>query len=89
MIRRGRVLRLLVAVCMLGFVIAVYALVVVGGGELLGRTGAPSLWLSVLATAIVAIAFEPVRQRVKQGLSRALHQEQITPYQVLARFPKT
>ena len=89
MIRRESGLRLLLALCMVCFVIAVYAVVVVGGGELLGRTGAPSLWLSVFATAIVAIAFEPVRLRVKSGLSRALHQDRVSPYQVLAHFPKT
>jgi signal transduction histidine kinase len=89
MIRRDRGLRLLVALVMVCFVIGVYALVVVGGGKLLGRTGAPSLWLSVLATAIVAIAFEPIRLRVKRWLSRALHQDRISPYQVLAHFPKT
>ena len=89
MIRRDGGLRLLLAVSMVGFVIAVYALIVVGVGELLGRTGAPSLWLSVLATAIVAIAFEPVRLKVKGWLSRVLHQDRIPPYQVLANFPKT
>ena len=53
------------------------------------RPGRPALWLSVLATAMVAIAFEPVRTRVKRWLSRALHQDRMSPYQVLARFPKT
>ena len=41
------------------------SIVVVGGGALIGRTGSPSVWLSVLATAIVAIAFEPVRTRMQ------------------------
>ena len=89
MIRHDRGLRLLVAISMIVFVIAVYALVVVGGGELLGRTGTPSLWLSVLATAIVAISFEPVRLAVQRWFARALHQDRTSPYQVLARFPKT
>jgi signal transduction histidine kinase len=45
--------------------------------------------LSVLATAIVAVAFEPVRIRVQRTFSRALHQDRTSPYQVLAHFPKT
>lgn len=88
-IRRDRGLRLLTAAAMVVFVVLVYAVVVLGGGALVGRTGTPSLWLSVLATAIVAIAFEPVRIRVKRLLSRLLHQDRTSPYQVLAHFPKT
>jgi signal transduction histidine kinase len=88
-VRQDRGLGLLTAAAMLAFVVVVYALVVVGGGALLGRTGTPSLWLSVLATAIVAVAFEPVRIRVQRAFSRALHQDRTSPYQVLARFPKT
>lgn len=89
LIRRDHGLRVLVALTMVGFVIATYALVVVGGGELLGRSGAPSLLLSVLATALVAITFEPVRLRVERWWSRRLHQDRTSPYQVLAGFPKT
>jgi signal transduction histidine kinase len=88
-IRQDRGLGLLTAVAMLAFVVVVYALVVVGGGALIGRTGTPSLWLSVLATAIVAVAFEPVRIRVQRAFSRALHQDRTSPYQVLAHFPQT
>ena len=61
-IRQDRGLGLLTAVAMVAFVVLVYVVVVIGVGALLGRTGSPSLWLSVLATAIVAIAFEPVRR---------------------------
>jgi len=66
-IRQDRGLRLLTAVAMVGFVLIVYAVVVVGGGELLGRSGSPSVWLSVVATATVAIAFEPVRTHAIVG----------------------
>jgi signal transduction histidine kinase len=47
------------------------------------------VWLSVLATAIVAIAFEPARRGVRRWFSRALGQDRLSPYQVLARFPAT
>ena len=88
-ITQDRGLGLLTAVVMMAFVVTVYAAVVVGGGALLGQSGAPSLWLSVLATAIVASCFEPVRTQVYRWLSTTLHQDRLTPYQVLTRFPKT
>ena len=88
-IRQDRGLRLLTAAAMVVFVVLVYVVVVLGAGAFLGRTGTPSLWLSVLATAIVAIAFEPVRTKVQRLLSRVLHQDRTSPYQVLAHFPKT
>lgn len=89
-IRQDRGLTLLTAVVMAVFVLAVYVVVVVGGAALVFGGGAtPSLVLSVLATAIVAIAFEPVRRGVRRLLSRALHQDRMSPYQVLARFPGT
>ena len=88
-IRQDRGLSLLTAVAMVAFVVLVYAVVVIGIGALLGRTGSPSVWLSVLATAIVAIAFEAVRRAVRRWFSRVLGQDRLSPYQVLARFPST
>jgi signal transduction histidine kinase len=88
-IRQDGGLRPLTAAAMVGFVLVVYALVVVGGGALVGQTGAPGLWLSVLATAIVAIAFGPVRAAVNRWLARALHRDRMSPYQVLAHFRQT
>ena len=87
--RPDRGLRLLTAVVMAVLVLAVYALVVVGGSALLFGQASPSLVLSVLATAIVAIAFEPVRRRVGRILAKALHQDRLEPYQVLSRFSST
>ena len=80
---------LITAVGMAGFVLLVYVTVVVGGGALLGRTGSPSVWLSVLATAIVALAFEPVRARSGRTVARLTHHDRSSPYQVLARYPST
>ena len=87
--RPDRGLRLLTAVVMAVLVLAVYALVVVGGSALLFGEASPSLVLSVLATAIVAIVFEPVRRRVGRILARALHQDRLEPYEVLSRFSST
>ena len=46
----------------LAFVAAVYLVVVVGGSFLIGESNRPSVLLSVLATGIVAVAFEPLRR---------------------------
>jgi signal transduction histidine kinase len=63
------------------FVLAVYVLVVLGGGVLLGRTDSPSAALSVLATTVVALAFAPVQSRLERISLRLA-----TPYDVLTRF---
>ena len=67
-------------VCQLAaFVAAVYLVVVVGGNLLIGESKSPSVLLSVLATGIVAVAFEP--------LQRSLHRRfVVSPYDRLARF---
>ena len=67
------------------FVPAVYVLVVLGGGALVGRTDSPSPVLSVLATTIVALAFAPM-QRV---LERAAARHSATPYDVFTRFAES
>jgi signal transduction histidine kinase len=69
----------LVAVGMAGFVVAVYVVIVLGGGALLGRTDEPHVGLSVLATALVALGFEPVRRRLMSSVAPS-------PYDVLTRF---
>jgi signal transduction histidine kinase len=56
---------------------------------LVGRTASPSVPLSVLATAVVALAFEPVRARVEAFASRAMHGGAASPYDVLSRFSET
>jgi len=84
--RRAAAVRVLTATGMTGFVLAVYVAVVLGFGALLGRGGSPSVWLSVLATGVVALAFEPVRVRLRGWLGRMLHQDRVRPEQVLARF---
>ncbi|HEU0101804.1 MAG TPA: histidine kinase, partial [Mycobacteriales bacterium] len=56
--------RLLVPLGLIGFVAAVYVVVVLGGGALLGRTASPSLPLSLLATVVVALGVAPVQARL-------------------------
>ena len=62
------------------FVLTAYDAVVLGGDAplltaLLGRTGSPGVWLSVSATGIVALAFEPVRVRFRGWLARVVDQD--------------
>lgn len=65
------------------FIGGVYVLVVVAVGELIGAQ-AGSLTLSVAATALVAIAFDPVRQKVQRWANRVVYGQRSTPYEVLA-----
>ncbi|MGZ4597368.1 MAG: sensor histidine kinase [Actinomycetes bacterium] len=84
--RHDRKVRLFVVAGLLVFVIAVYVVVVLGGGALIGRTSSPSLPLSVLATAIVALAFEPVQARLERLAARLMRGGVPAPYEVLSRF---
>ncbi|HVS04723.1 MAG TPA: histidine kinase [Candidatus Dormibacteraeota bacterium] len=68
------------------FITAVYVAIVVGIGGLLGSGSRPNLALSVLATAIVAVAFQPVRERVQRLANRLVYGKRATPYEVLSQF---
>jgi hypothetical protein len=70
-----------------GFITAVYVAIVVGLGALVGEaTSKPNLGLSILATAVVAVAFQPVRNRVQRLANRLVYGERATPYEVLSEF---
>ncbi len=68
------------------FITAVYIGMAVGIGALIGGGGKPNLGLSILATAIVAIGFQPVRERVQKVANRLVYGKRATPYEVLAQF---
>jgi len=68
------------------FVVALYVTVVLGGGALIGQTGSPSLLLSVVATAAVALLFAPVQSAIERVAGRLGHPAAATPYDVLTRF---
>jgi signal transduction histidine kinase len=68
------------------FIGVVYIAIVVGIGELLDDGDGASFGLSILATAVVAMAFQPVRARVERLANRLVYGERATPYEVLARF---
>lgn len=68
------------------FVLVTYVVIVVGGGAVLGHVSSPQLGLSVLATAVVALAFDPVQRRLKAIAARMVGGGRPTPYDVLRRF---
>jgi signal transduction histidine kinase len=68
------------------FITGVYVAIVVGIGSLAQRGAHPSLALSIAATAVVAVAFQPVRAWVQRLANRLVYGRRATPYQVLANF---
>jgi signal transduction histidine kinase len=69
------------------FITAVYVAIVVGLGSLVAGHGArPSLALSIAATAVVAVAFQPARARAQHLANRLVYGRRATPYEVLAEF---
>ena len=68
------------------FITGVYVAIVVGVGSLAQRGARPGLGLSIVATAVVAVAFQPVRAWVQRLANRLVYGRRATPYQVLADF---
>ena len=68
------------------FVTAAYSAIVVGIGAAVGDVGQLKLPLSLTATAVVAIAFQPVRGRVQRFANELVYGEQVTPYEVITGF---
>ena len=68
------------------FITAVYIGIAVGIGTLVGSGGQPNLWLSIVATIIVAVGFQPVRERVQRVANRLVYGKRATPYEVLTAF---
>ncbi|HEV3234180.1 MAG TPA: hypothetical protein VG329_06495, partial [Candidatus Dormibacteraeota bacterium] len=78
--------RTLVYGSLAAFITAVYVGIVVGVGTLVGSGGQPNLVLSIIATAIVAVAFQPVRERLNKIANRLVYGKRATPYEVLSQF---
>ncbi|HEU5224582.1 MAG TPA: histidine kinase, partial [Actinomycetota bacterium] len=64
------------------FITAIYVIVVVVIGAFIGVTEGVSL----IATAVVAVAFQPIRRRAQQIANRLVYGDRATPYEVLSRF---
>jgi signal transduction histidine kinase len=65
-----------------------YVAIVVGLGALIGARDEPNLILALVATAVVAVVFEPLRQRVQRIANRLVYGHRASPYQVLSEFSR-
>jgi signal transduction histidine kinase len=68
------------------FITAVYVGIVVGVGAVLGQGDRANAGLQIAATAVVALAFQPVRRRVQRFANRLVYGRRATPYEVMADF---
>ncbi len=66
------------------FITLVYVGLVVGVGTIAGNRSSPLL--SALAAAVVALAFQPVRQRAQRLANHLVYGKRATPYEVLSDF---
>ena len=72
----------------LGAVITgLYAAVVIVPLLVLGRSddGSPGLVLPIVATAVVAVLFEPIRARMQRWANRLVYGDRATPHEVLSQ----
>lgn len=64
--------------------LGLYVLVVFGASALLRTRN--DLFFSLLATALIAVLFQPLRQQLQLGVNRLLYGERNEPYRVLSRL---
>jgi signal transduction histidine kinase len=76
--------RTLVYGALTALVVGLYVLVVGALGAMLQRQG--SLLLSILATGVVAVLFQPLRARLQQAVNRLMYGERDDPYTLLTRL---
>lgn len=64
----------------------IYSAVVVGPLLILGKSdeGGPGLVLPIVATAMVAVLFEPIRSRMRRWANRLVYGNRSTPHEVLS-----
>jgi signal transduction histidine kinase len=86
---RDRRASIVVTVGTLLAVAAVYVVVVLGGGALIGQTDSPNVGLSVLATALVALGLEPFRSFLQARVRERLEHGRQSPYDVLSGFTES
>jgi signal transduction histidine kinase len=70
------------------FIAAVYVAIAVGVGSAIGSLGEPNLVVSLAATALVAIVFQPARERAEKLASRLVYGRRSSPYETLAKFSR-
>jgi signal transduction histidine kinase len=72
------------------FITVVYVVIVAGigsaGSGFVQAGSRPDLVLSIVATAVVAVAFQPVRERAQRLANRLVFGQRATPYEALSEF---
>lgn len=76
--------RALVYGLLTSLIVALYVIIVGALGSLLQTGG--SLSVSLLGTGIIAISFQPLRERLQRGVNRLMYGERDDPYAVLGRL---
>jgi class 3 adenylate cyclase len=66
----------------------IYLAIVIGIGTLIGSRGEPNLLLSVVATGVIAVAFQPARDRSRRLANRLVYGSRATPYEILSTFSR-
>ena len=80
--------RAVVGAAVMIFVTFGYVTAVVLLGALVGARVSEQYWASVVATALVALAFQPLRRWVQQLGDRAIYGRRAGPYQALAEMSR-
>jgi len=65
-------------------IVLLYVIVVVGFGQLLQVRG--NVILSLIATGLAAVFFQPLRERLQRTVNRLMYGERDDPYEVLSRL---
>lgn len=68
------------------FITVVYAVLVGAVGLIVGFQTEATLPLSIAATVVVAVAIQPLRERMRRWADRLVYGERASPYEVLSRF---
>lgn len=80
--------RTIVYTALAGFITIVYVTIVAGVGALFGSVDDPNAVLAIVATAVVAVAFQPARRWLQRWANRVVYGKKATPYEVLADFSR-
>ena len=74
---------------MAGFVTVGYVAAVTIAGSLLGQAGSLQFVGSLVAMVFVALAFQPLRRRLRRMADRVVYGRRADPYEALARFSRS
>jgi class 3 adenylate cyclase len=70
-----------------GFTV-IYLLIVVGVGTLVGSADEPNVLLTIIANGVIAVAFQPARDRSRHLANRLVYGSRASPYEVLSTFTR-